>query len=259
MAKTKYESLKNPPAIEAVLDITTTEIAGTDIKELQSKNNVFKRHFPKMEQIHLFEGSIASAVEAGAKHQITYRDKPLGFTYKSEDEKEVAQFRVNGFSYNRLQPYPGWEEFVKAGTEQWEMYKKVRKKNLEIQRIGLRFINLIKMNGDNIADHFNIQLSFPEKTKLTKPKQFQYRYMVEFEALECLGIVNFALADSNEAEKNYVLDIDIIKQATNKPIEEKQILVYLEQMREAKNTIFFETLTTKTVKVYKWQKKPQLT
>jgi len=37
-----------------------------------------------------------------------------GFFFKDSQEKTIAQFRVDGFTLNRLQPYTSWEELFSA-------------------------------------------------------------------------------------------------------------------------------------------------
>jgi uncharacterized protein (TIGR04255 family) len=244
--KSKFQTLKNPPAIEAVLDITVGEMANFDVSKLAAKDKAFKKRFPKTDNIQLFEGMFA----AGAQGHVSYRNQPLGFSYKSDDEKALCQFRVNGFSYNRLQPYPGWDEFIKVGIENWKIYQALRKK-LEIKRIGLRFINMIAIPdlADDLSKHFNLVLSTP--SKIGPVKQVKYQYIKHFHDIECIGIVNFAQVDNTAKGGNFILDIDIIKETPANPIAEDSILKYLKDMREAKNTIFFETLTPQTLKAYK--------
>lgn len=248
MKKRKFDHLKNPPAIESVLDITTDEITDDNIQLLHVKNGALRKKFPGEEQIHLYEHSVIM----GKNQQMTHTSRPLGYRYKSEDQKEIAQFRPNGFSYNRLQPYPGWKTFIKTGIETWDFYKKIRK-TFDIKRIGLRFINVIKLPDENIdlSKLFKVSITSQLKSGLGHIKQFQYRYVREFEEIDCIAIVNFVQNATNQGQLSFVLDIDVIKQAQAKGLDETIISTYLENMRQAKNAIFFDTLTPKVLENYK--------
>ncbi len=245
MTKRKtFPNLSNPPAIEAVLDITTNEIS--DTKKLDYKKREFKSKFPRKEQILLFETSFH---EAQQRTQIINKNRHLGFAYKSEDEKEISQFRLNGFSYSRLSPYLGWDAFIEKALENWVTYRSIRKK-LEIKRIGLRFINIIRVpDGDPVMpEYFNVGIT--SETGLGKIKQYKYQYIRDFDD-GLIAIVNFGQTEIRDNEISFVFDIDVIQQASTNTLNADGIASYLTAMREAKNTIFFENLTEKALEPYK--------
>jgi len=239
-----FPNLSNPPAIEAVLDITTNEI--TDTKKLDYKNKGFKKKFPCKEQIMLFESSFQEAKE---RMQIINKNRHLGFAYKSGDEKEISQFRLNGFSYSRLSPYLGWEAFVEKALENWETYCSIRK-TLEIKRIGLRFINIIQVPCGHpvMSEYFNVGIT--SETELGKIKQYKYQYIRDFDD-DLIAIVNFGQTEILDNEMSFVFDIDVIKQSSATLLEANNVSEHLRTMRQAKNTIFFGNLTEKALQPYK--------
>ncbi len=250
MTKNNFETLTYPPSIEAVLDITVNEVESFNVDKLavKNKNSFFRKKFPKMEELRQFHSTVA--VGQNQRGNVSYQSRQLGYLYKSPEEKSLCQFRANGFSYNHLKPYPGWEQFVQDGISNWNEYKKLRKAT-DIARIGLRFINVIEIAdlSSDLSEHFNVTLSIP--TGIGKLKHLNYRYIIDFSD-DCIGIVNFAkLDDSTIGSGNFVLDIDIVKQNLTGLIEDHQILQYLKEMREDKNSIFFGTLTSQTLESYK--------
>ena len=64
--------------------------------------------------------------------------------FRSTDEKHIAQFNRDGFVFSRLEPYLTWEELESEGKRLWNIYKDLAQP-VEIQRLGLRFINRIKL------------------------------------------------------------------------------------------------------------------
>jgi len=237
--KTKLEALSNPPIIEAVFEISTTELKESKIEKLSLKEKKFRAQFPKEDKIQLFEGTMTPA-----KKEAFFNNHQAGFSYESKDEKDILQFRTNGFSYHRLQPYSHWEDFINTALTYWEKYKNLRD-DIEVTKLGLRFINVIKLNGENSNKYLKIDLSFPSEIK--KPKQLQYRYISEFPDLESIAIVNLIQTE------NIVLDINIIKNTNlNQNVITKELLKNsFEQMREAKNVVFFKTLTPQALENYR--------
>ena len=41
---------------------------------------------------------------------------------KSHDGLSIAQFRIDGFTYNRLRPYPSWEDILPEAIRLWRIY-----------------------------------------------------------------------------------------------------------------------------------------
>lgn len=243
----KYESLKYAPAIEAVLDITTDEISSDQLAQFENLEKSFLKKFPNRKTLHFFETSL----EVGPQQNINYKNRAVGFVYRTTNEKEISQFRLNGFSYNHLEPYPGWKKFIDAALKNWRIYKKTRKA-IQIKRVGLRFINIIKVPNDaDLSDYLKTILSSKKKGDLGKLKHFQYRYIRELDEFGSIAIINLAQNEVSEKETSFLFDIDVIRQEFPKGLEDKQILVYLEEMRSVKNTIFFDTLTNKALDRYR--------
>jgi uncharacterized protein (TIGR04255 family) len=245
----KYENLENPPAIEAVFDIAVYDDGIIDAGKFLGEDARLKKNLPDRNQLNSFHGSFQLGGAVSQPH-----NRPIGFVYKSEDGRQLAQFRVNGFSYNRLAPYKGWSDFLASALSYWETYKKMHP-DLKITRLGLRFINVINVQAKTKeTNFFKISLKMPPKSDLGKITELNYRYVTEFEDLGCMAHVQFGRTGSSGSaigQNSFVFDIDVYKANLAPSTDEKTIKKHFSKMREAKNSIFFSTLTDKMLEEFR--------
>jgi len=67
-----------------------------------------------------------------------------GYMFRSEDEFNVVQFRVDGFTFNRLKPYTSWKSVWPQALELWRKYQNMALP-VAITRMALRYINHIEL------------------------------------------------------------------------------------------------------------------
>ena len=247
----KYPHLRNAPSIEAAMDFFIENVK-IDIDKLQNISEEFRKKFPRNEKISLVEVSGISASPETVNSNTKIMS--LGFRHFSEDSKSISQFKTNGYTYNRLSPYKGWQDFFSNGMQNWEVYKSVIEK-YKLLRIGLRYINIIEIpknledEQDNFSDYFKITLKTQKSIGI--PLEIKYQFIKNFNDINCKSIINFQyIAEENNICK-YLFDIDIIRQIGNATVEDSQLKEYLNEMRDAKNLVFFEVLKKKTLENYK--------
>lgn len=254
MAKIKKIDLRkiiNPPAIEVVLDIRLAEEEGLSPENFTILDKAFNRRFSKKDPLAFFEGTL----DHGKGEIISSKHGTYGFVYKNENGNELTQFRLNGFSYHSLKYYPLWPEFLKNAFYVWKKYKACRK-NHEFVRLGLRYINLIKIpkSTKKLSEYFDVNINFPsDNSKIGNVKQFQYRYFSDFSDTNCSSIVNFVQqpVSTTDEYKNFILDIDIIMKELPNKINDDILKGLFEKMRKIKNEVFKAHLTNKTLEMFK--------
>ncbi len=85
------------------------------------------------------------------------------FQLSRQDESYVAQFRKNGLVVSRLEPYGRWAPFRDEALRLWAIYQAVAKPP-EIQRIGLRYINLVPLrSAESVGEYLRKPPEFPGK------------------------------------------------------------------------------------------------
>lgn len=67
-----------------------------------------------------------------------------GVFFTSEDDKQTAQLRVDGFTLNRLKPYPNWDDLFSQAKMLWTLYIGVAQP-VAVTRLALRYINHIQL------------------------------------------------------------------------------------------------------------------
>lgn len=245
--KKTFDSLRFPPAIEVVFDVSFVEEKHFDVNQFEIKNTPLNKKLPIVEKMNLFEGVINSeGAMSSSRHS-------MGFFYKSEDGKEQVQFRKNGFSYHKLGDYPGWDKFSESAMNALKVYQSLYNK-ASISRLGLRFINLISISdyNNNDKNFFNVFINTSEAKDIPTINQCRYRYSTEFKQLNCQANVNFGLsAIVDKTNAKFILDIDVFKDKAPISSQKKEILSSYNEMREAKNIIFFSTLNEKSLEQYK--------
>lgn len=236
--------LARPPVIEAVIDFATTPITLSELDELFIP--LINDSFPQREVIHSFEAEI----NVGEATSSSFRNHFLGYMFKAEDKQIVLQSRLNGFGFSVLQPYSDWNAFLDQAMTWWNVYKTARPK-AEIVRLGLRYINSIKLpNGLKAADAFDLCVSFPDESSVGEVKAFSYNYSTENRELGAGINVHFLQQGAIGADPSYILDIDVMRPMSDASLSDDQIVETLASLREIKNSIFFGTLNPRLLETF---------
>jgi uncharacterized protein (TIGR04255 family) len=162
-----------------------------------------------------------------------------GFRFETENKLNIAQFTRNGFVFSRLKPYEGWQQFEAEGLRLWQIYCDLALP-FEIQRLGVRFINLI---APVRLDHLNDLLSIPPHSPPSFPlalKGFMHQTTFDIRGYPYnLNVIQTIQPPSSPHSDAYgcILDLDVF---TTQPLEinEEQIKRRLEEMRWVKNKAF---------------------
>ena len=245
MAKQRY--LQNAPITEALIDfrvILPSEFDPQTFSDLEIK---LSTKYPQKEPLRLVTGKFG--IEAGKPINITEDKGIQGYLYKSEDGKNIAQFRADGLTYNRLKPYTSWDEVIAEAKYLWELYKGTARPQL-ITRIAVRYINHLTIPAD-FSDYITNPPIIPEGIPQTI-SSFLTRIVIQDLDREIAANITKALEKS--IEPNYItiiLDIDVYKQQDFSPNDNETIWNTFTRMRELKNLIFFNSITEKTAEKYK--------
>ena len=96
--------------------------AGVGLKELESVSLEISKDYPKLRPRRRFQGKFE--LKEGQPLSSETVDLGVdGYLNWSSDEKQVTQFRLDGFSFNRLRPYTGWETCYPEVMRRWAFFK----------------------------------------------------------------------------------------------------------------------------------------
>ena len=135
------ETYRNAPITEAALDVRVRLGKETNVDVLET---IKDEKYPILHQRPVnIEFKIvpgANGAEALPKSEVS--NTPLGFSYMSEDRKQVFQIRTDGFTHNRLAPYIDWNSFSQEAKRLWTRYIEVAQPET-IEILGLNYLNQI--------------------------------------------------------------------------------------------------------------------
>jgi uncharacterized protein (TIGR04255 family) len=175
-----------------------------------------------------------------------------GLQFQSADGKHIARFTRDSFMLSRLQPYQNWSHLFDEAMRLWQMHVEIAKP-LEVQRVGVRFINRIEMQPGDVRCEDYIELP-PHPTKgLDLP-------FMGFFHQDTLAVPGYPLAvniirtfqppQTTNAGIAAILDIDAFT-TTAITMSQEVLAQRLQQMRWLKNKVFYGNVKQKALNRFK--------
>ena len=112
--------LSNAPIAEALIDLRVQLPVDFDIKSFEVLKNKLNKEYPYVEEQRSFQGKLG--LESGKPISEIFDRGHIGYIFKSNDELNIAQFRIDGFTFNRLKPYTTWEDIHDKTEQLWNDY-----------------------------------------------------------------------------------------------------------------------------------------
>jgi uncharacterized protein (TIGR04255 family) len=246
----KIEKLNSPPISECLFDIRVKAQNEFDVSTFKNIEKDIAHLFNSYKERMKSEFNIKID-----KDQIS--TEPLqkiglqGIFYRSPDDTLISQFRIDGFTLNKLEPYTSYNELFPVFLELWEKYVDVASP-VAITRVGLRYLNRFKIEKPEIDfdDYLNYRAQLPPELP-----QFIESYN---EKITLVDEKNLNKAHINISFENVIdpfgvqinLDIDAFRNVDLDPKSEELDNIF-HSLRELKNLIFFSTLTEKSLEIFK--------
>ncbi|PQO31033.1 TIGR04255 family protein [Blastopirellula marina] len=240
-----FEHLPDAPIAEAIIHWRARAerklVPNEFQKELKSRLPDYPHHQQQFEM----------AAEINAESQsFSHQQNWHGFRFETEDKRYVAQFTRNGFVFSRLQPYENWNTFRTEAIRLWEIYRELTEPS-EIQRLGVRFINVIK---DVTPTELNDLLAAPPRCapNLNIPLAgFMHQSVFEIPGhpynLNVIQTIQPA-PPTQKGPTNLILDLDV---STSRFIATEEINKRLQDMQWIKNKAFFSFLTKSAISKFR--------
>lgn len=239
--------LGKAPIVEAILDLRVALSPDFELERFVQLQQPLRDRYPIMESTGVVEGTIQfQAGRATSQASTTQR----GFIFKSEDGHDLAQYRIDGFTFNKLKPYSSWKEILPEAKQLWGRFVSVAKP-CSISRLALRYINRLgfPLGKEPINKYLTSFPMIPEGIPSVM-HHFLTRVGVSDAAT---GIkANITQTTEEPTEPNSVpviLDIDVFMQG-DFPVESTKIWEHFERLHEVKNAIFFGSITEETARLY---------
>jgi uncharacterized protein (TIGR04255 family) len=243
--------LKNPPIVEAILDIECDSPVGqklSDLKEPSQKS--FMANYPKLREQLLQELKIQTKPDGTPDHSCRYG--VAAYQYLQEDEKQLVQVRAQGFTFNRLSPYTTLDDYLPEIERCWRLYVDLASP-VQIRKIRLRYINRILLplveGSVDLDQYLEIGPHLPDEEKLKFVGFINQHSAVE---IATGHQVNTVLATQNPETGNLpvIFDNSAATIESGSPDDWSWIAGKIMALRQLKNEVFRRTLTDKCLNLF---------
>lgn len=241
--------LRNAPITEALFDFRVKARPGFRSEELLPLQERLTGRFPKREDRHAFEATLEFGKNKTSPPAVQNRGLH-GYFFKDAEEKTIAQFRIDGFTFNRLHPYTSWDELFPQALELWRMYAAIARPEVLI-RFAVRYINRIPLpsNLSLLSTHLRIVPNLPPELP-QEIVRFLTRITISDPETKLGAHISQALETrAGSHQPILLLDIDAFT-PEECAVDDPGIPGTLGQLRNLKNRIFFNSLTDEALRPF---------
>lgn len=247
-------SLKDPPIVEAVLDIECDLPPNFRPATLeQQAQKKFFKSYPIFRKQYLqnYQFDVKQPDELPEISIKPGRVQALQFF--KEDEKQLIQIRSQGFSFNRLAPYTTLDNYLPQIKKAWTSFDELVKP-IQIRVLRLRYINSFSLplgynNQIQLEEYFkNAPISADEGRLLLSGFVNQYTAIDRSSGHQVVSVLTTQTSLDNQLP--VIFDNSIIVHEEIETGDWTKIRAKILEMRELKNLIFWNTLTEKCLNLF---------
>jgi uncharacterized protein (TIGR04255 family) len=169
-----------------------------------------------------------------------------------EDEKQLVQVRVEGFSFNRLAPYTSLDDYLPEIERTWRLYVELASP-VQIRLVRLRYINriLVPLTAGTVdLDEFlKIGPRLPDEGTLLLSGFLSQQVAIERDTGHQLNLVLTTQAPADQ-KLPIILDIMVAGGAVGESTDWSNVLPTIRSLRSLKNRMFANTLTQKCIELF---------
>jgi len=231
-----YPRLPKPPIREALIDfrVHLPERSVQSHREvLRSVADAVAGRYPSRSRIHHYQGEFQ--VKDGTATSVQHGPQLVGYRLESPDGLNVAQVRLDGFTFSRLAPYDSWESLTGEAFQVWQHYVE-NTIPLGVVRVATRFVNRIVLPA---SGQLGRVFREPPRVAVGQIDSLFLRYQLAPRD-GVTAIVSLATEESDQAAMIFDIDCFVRKPL---PADPETLVLYLDRVRNAKNRVFFGTLT----------------
>lgn len=230
------------PLTEAVIDLRVKLPEQTTLEILASLQQGQEGTYPTRKNQILMQGQLSDDPDVPPTVSRTH----IGYRFISQDERQVVQVRLDGFTFSRLTPYESWESFRDEARRWWTLYRAETQPET-VQRIAVRYIN--RLDIPLPLDDFKEYLRTVPEVSPDLPQELSGYFMqlhIPQENLRAMLQLNEAIVPPPRPEvASVMLDIDLFR-SDDVPSQEADLWALFEQLRQRKNEIFEACITERT-------------
>ena len=243
----RERNLANAPITEAIIDFRVKHTQGFQVEKFLTLKAELASEFPIIEPRTIVEG--AFEIKVGERIEAKKREELQGYWFKSTDGLSIAQFRSDGFTFNRLRPYTSWEEIFPKAWRLWQFYAGTGAAEF-VTRIATRFVNRLTFRTpvSDLSTYLTAPPRGPEGIS-ANIAGFLTRVVIEVAEKGLTSNITQALEKGVDPSSiTVILDIDAYRQKQF-DVEDKSLFETFDGLRKLKNDIFFNSITEETARL----------
>lgn len=242
--------LQNAPITEALADIRavpTQDLAAPEAA--RSLKKALESRYPTVQERRAFEAQFQ--LRPGQELKGSGADRGLhGYVFESADKRNLLQFRVDGFTHNRLKPYSDGHAVIDEAIRGWRLFLDVARP-LTASRIALRYINHLRLPPDaSQLDRYMI--ATPQVTPGSPGRLSGFSVRIStFDAATGFGAITTRGLEPGMPPESLTLVIDIDAYCLGEfPVDPDELTARLADLRIVKNEVFFGSVTDEALTPY---------
>ena len=247
MARPRH--LLHAPITEALIDVQVTP--SEDVTFPKLKSAIESLDFGYYLKTPIAENSFAWMIASDQQQQHHTHSALIGLRWHSQDEKYVAQFRLNGFTLSRLPPYENWPMLLDEAKRIWTVYV-AQLAPRRVIRLATRYINNLNLPmepGVSFQEYLHKFADVPNEAPQAVDSFFQRFQLADNDTGDRV-VLTLALDQvASGAPIPVILDVDAFV-VTNLDPNDQNIWNTLDRLRELKNRSFFGTITERAAELF---------
>jgi uncharacterized protein (TIGR04255 family) len=246
----EYPVFKNAPIIEALLDVRVELPKQVDLKTLEAFYGYVQERFPERQERKFFKAEFKFPPGIPPA-SVPTSSETVGYLFRSPIEKKIVQARLDGFTFNKLNPYENWKLFCSEARNLWNLYLQIASP-LRVTRIAARYINRIDIPLP-MKDFKDYILTVPEIAPNVPQAlaHFFMRLVIPNPEIQATAVIVETMETPIDNQRlSLILDIDVWRETVyenNQP----EMWDDFERLRVFKNNIFFNSITEKTKELFR--------
>jgi uncharacterized protein (TIGR04255 family) len=235
--------LPNAPIVEALIDFQVKSREGAKVENLKVTSPSFRTRFPEVKEQRLLESFFG--LQDGSFGQSHRRN---GYMYSSADAVNLVQYRLDGFTFNRLKPYTSWEQVFPQAFALWQEYASLARPEF-VKRIAVRYINRLDLPRmvTNLSDYLTVPPTVPPGIS-GELSGFLTRLNIR-QGGDSVALTVALEHNLTPGSMSVILDIDAYRVADFE-VDSGELPSAFDQLRRLKNSVFFASITETTAGLF---------
>jgi uncharacterized protein (TIGR04255 family) len=239
------DHLARAPIVEAVIDFRVLRQDQVSSKTFEGLGPSIGEQYSQKSEMQSIEGRFG--FENGKPVNPSSVQATVGWLYRTKTE--LAQFRMDGFTFSKVEQYTTWNQVFGEANRLWKIYVDAAKPK-RLSRVAVRYINRMRLTAStDLRQYLEAPPYLPEPIPQVV-REFLSRIVVEDATRGASAVIVQALEPRlDPSSVSVVLDIDASRNVDSKP-DDPDLPGIFEQLRRLKNDIFFASITEKTAEMY---------